>query len=150
MKGAPIHAPGGWYVRLNASDLSHLSVPLAPAKPGQDRFESGSGLILHKRGGVGACFWIECRSAASRDALVDLVSAWVEAVAETKRKVDGNGNGKVNGKGEGEMGKGTPKPLKVELRSMAQLSAVFGGADHRGRKFHSLINTDERQACALW
>lgn len=143
MRGAPTQAPGGWFVRLNASDLSHISVPLNPAKPGQDRFESGSDLILHKRGGVGACLWIECRSAASRDALVDLVSAW--AVTDTKRKMDGNGNGKVDGKGKAG---GKETPLKVELRSVAQLSAGFGGADRRGRKFHSL--TDERQACALW
>lgn len=133
MKAAPTPAPGGWFVRLDASDLSHLSVPLTPAKPGLERFESGSGLILHKRGGVGACAWIECRSAASRDALVDLVSAW--AMADSKRKGSGKGSGKVT-------------PLKVELRSMAQLSAGFGGADRRGRRFHSL--TDERKACPLW
>lgn len=134
-KGTPARAVGSWYMQLNASDISHLSVPLTPAQPGRtacaDRFEARSGLVLHKRGGAGACAWVECRNAASRDALVDLVRAWA--------KPEATGKGKETGK---------ERPLRVELRSVGQLASGFGGADRKGRKIPSL--TDERQACSLW
>ena len=134
-KGPPTRTRGTWYVQLNASDISHLSVPLTPAQPGRmacaDRFEAGSGLVLHKRGGAGACAWVECRNAASRDALVDLVRAW--AKPETVGK--GRGTGKE-------------RPLRVELRSVGQLASGFAGGDRKGRKIPSL--TDEKQACPMW
>eukprot|EP00752_Nemacystus_decipiens_P009086 g8113.t1 len=132
-KGPPTRAVGSWYTQLHAADVSHLSVPLTPAQPGRtacaDRFEAGSGLVLHKRGGAGACAWVECRNGASRDALIDLVRAW--ARPETIGK-----------------GKGEETPLRVELRSVGQLASGFAGRDRKGRKIPSL--TDERQACLLW
>ncbi|CAM9586668.1 unnamed protein product, partial [Ectocarpus sp. 4 AP-2014] len=131
-KGLTTSARGSWYVGLNACDLSHLSVPLAPTEPrgasgARSDLEAPScGLILHKRGVLGALAWVECRSAASRDALVDQVSAWTRAAGT----------------------KGTAsRSFRVEPRSSAHLSAEFGG-ERRGRKVASL--TDERQACPLW
>ncbi|CAB1103522.1 unnamed protein product [Ectocarpus sp. CCAP 1310/34] len=131
-KGLTTSARGSWYVGLNACDLSHLSVPLAPTEPrgasgARSDLEAPScGLILHKRGVLGALAWVECRSAASRDALVDHVSAWARAAGT----------------------KGTAsRSFRVEPRSSAHLSAEFGG-ERRGRKVASL--TDERQACPLW
>ncbi|CBJ32680.1 hypothetical protein Esi_0355_0028 [Ectocarpus siliculosus] len=130
-KGLTTSARGSWYVGLNACDLSHLSVPLAPTEPwgacgARSDLEAPScGLILHKRGVLGALAWVECRSAASRDALVDQVSAWARAAGT----------------------KGTAsRSFRVEPRSSAHLSAGFGG-ERRGRKVASL--TDERQACPL-
>lgn len=140
-KGPPTSARGSWYMQLNAADISHLSVPLTPAPPGRtagaDRFEAGSGVVLHKRGGAGACAWMECRNAASRDALVDLVRAWARPETDGKEKGKGKGNG--NGK---------EKPLRVELRTVGQLASGFAGGDRKGRKVPSL--TDERQPCPLW
>ncbi|CAM9887581.1 unnamed protein product [Ectocarpus sp. 13 AM-2016] len=131
-KGLTTSARGSWYVGLNACDLSHLSVPLAPTEPrgasgARSDLEAPScGLILHKRGVLGALAWVECRSAASRDALVDQVSAWARTAGT----------------------KGTAsRSFRVEPRSSAHLSAEFGG-ERRGRKVASL--TDERQACPLW
>lgn len=146
-KGPPTRARGSWYMRLNASDVSHLSVPLTPAPPGRtacaDRFEAGSGLVLHKRGGAGACAWVECRNAASRDALVDLVRAWArpQTTTTTTGKRKGLGIGKVDGKEK-------ERPLRVELRTAGQLASGFAGGDRKGRKVPSL--TDERQSCPLW
>ncbi|CAM9702245.1 unnamed protein product, partial [Hapterophycus canaliculatus] len=164
--GLSTRVRGSWFVSLNASDLSHLSVPLTPHEPrpaaaaaataaaiaaavrrsssaatpaatsaSSDRFDAGSGMILHKKGRVGACAWVECRSAASRDALVDVVRAWAQH-AETK--------GKGRGKSKGQ----SAPTLRVELGSVAQLSAEAFGGERRGRKMPTL--TDERQACLLW
>lgn len=88
-------------------------------------------MILHKKGRGGACAWVECRSAASRDALVDVVSTWAQH-PETKTK------GKVQG----------APPLRVELASVPQLSSETVGGGRRGRKMATL--TDERQKCPLW
>lgn len=132
--GLPTRSRGSWYVRLNASDLSHVSVSIAPREQATgeaaqkthafdtNRIDNGSGLILHKRGRVGAYAWLECRNSASRDALVDLVSAW--AAVEMKQV-----------------------PLRVEFQSESRLSASFGG-QRQGRKVPTLI--DERQECPLW
>lgn len=131
-KGLTTSARGSWYVGLDACDLSHLSVPLAPTEPrgasaSRGDFEApSSGLIIHKRGVLGALAWVECRSAASRDALVEQVIAWARA-AGTK----GNAG----------------RSFRVESRPSMQLSAELGG-EGRGRKVASL--TDERQACPLW
>lgn len=145
--GRPTRARGSWYMRLNASDLDHLSVPLTLEEPaprtltaGKEnekshanakRVDNGTGLVLHKRGRVGAYAWLECRNSASRDALVDLVSAWAKADLV------------------GTWAKAGMKhlPLRVDFQSVAQLSAGFWG-QRQGRKFPTLI--DERQACPLW
>lgn len=146
--GLPTRSRGSWYMRLNASDLGHLSVPLMPEEPVKqapaggskvddkthanvNRVAHGSGLVLHKRGKVGAYAWLECRNSASRDALVDLVSAWAKAdLVSAWAKVAMK-----------------QMPLTVEFRPMAHLSASLGG-QRQGRKISTLI--DERQACPFW
>lgn len=142
--GQPTRARGSWYMRLNASDLGHLSVPLMPEEPGKRALAgggksaektyanvNGSGLVLHKRGRVGAYAWLECRNSASRDALVDLVSAWAKAdLVSAWAKVAMK-----------------QMSLTVEFRPVSHLSATLGG-QRQGRKVSTLI--DERQACSLW
>ncbi|CAM9924755.1 unnamed protein product [Scytosiphon promiscuus] len=156
--GLSTRARGSWFVSVDASDLSHLSVPVTPKDPRSaaattatvrsrgfppnssvfsNRFEAGSGMILHKRGRGGACAWVECRSPASRDALVDVLSSWAQHAGA-------NGKSKDKHKSKHQ---GAP-PLKVELASLAQLSAETFGGGRRGRKMPTL--TDERQSCPLW
>lgn len=81
---------------------------------------SKAGLILHSKSG--ACAWIECSSDSSRNALIDLVSAWHSA--ETKSI-----------------------PLKVERVSAEKASADTGG-ERGGRLMVSMLS--ERQSCLLW
>lgn len=87
----------GWFLKITASALGFLSVPLTPSQTklggstfnwekkstaGRGRSAVGGlgGLIIHGR--RGGCAWVECGSADRRDALVDVVLAWHSA--ETK------------------------------------------------------------------
>lgn len=125
---------GGWFLRIDASSLKSLVVPLTPAelKLGYTTSDGGDknidprrtkGLVFH--GESGASAWVECASVGSRDTLMNVLLAWHSA-----------------GTVMSEIG----QALKVERVSVEQaLSKVMGRS---GRQMMSYLV--DREACFNW